>query len=191
MTPLFPIHFLKRRTWPPLGLLLLAVATAWLGWETWRTAEESRLLAAEKAGMAKLVRDASAPAKPMSAEEQQRHAQIESIARYLASPWATWLAVLEENANGKAIVRRLEQDAANESLKITGRSADVGSMMAYVLALQGDARLKEVKLVSHELLRTEPGTPVQFELTAGARPLPAAADAAAVAGASAPQGSLP
>lgn len=186
MTPLFPIHFLKRRTWPPLGLLLLAAALAWLGWEAWRTAEESRLLAAEKAGMASLVRNASAPAKPMSAEEQQRHAQIESIARYLASPWATWLAVLEENANGKAIVRRLEQDAANESLKISGRSADVASMMTYVLALQGDARLKDVKLVSHELLRTEPGAPVQFELTAGARPLPVAAD-----GASTPPGSQP
>lgn len=182
MTPLFPIDFLKRRTWPPLGLLLLALALCWLGWEAWRTTEESRLLTSEKAGMSALVRNASAPAKPMSAEERQRHAQIESVARYLASPWATWLAVLEEHADGKAIVRRLEQDAANESLKVTGRSADVGSMMAYVMALQGDARLKDVKLVSHELLRTEPGSPVQFELTAGARALVGSSEAVAPSG---------
>ena len=186
MTSLFPIDFLKRRSWPPLGLLLLALALAWLGWEAWRSAEESRLLASERSGMANLVRNASAPAKTFTAEERQRHTQIESVARYLASPWSTWLAVLEENANGKAIVRRLEQDAANESLKITGRSADVGLMMAYVLALQGDARLKDVKLVNHELLRTEPGTPIQFELTAAARSLTVPAGVA-----SAPQGSQP
>jgi Tfp pilus assembly protein PilN len=177
MAALFPIDFLKRRSWPPLGLALLGLALCWLGWEAWRTAETSRLLASEKAGMSALVRNASVPAKPMSAEERQRHAQIESVARYLASPWATWLAVLEENANGKAIVRRLEQDATHESLKITGRSADVGAMMAYILALQGDARLKDVKLVSHELLRTEPGVPVQFELTAGVATPAAAASA--------------
>jgi Tfp pilus assembly protein PilN len=185
MASMFPIDFLGRRTWPPLGLLLLLLALGWLGWEAWRVTEESRMLADEKAGMTKLVRSASTPTKPMSAEERQRHTQIEAVARYLASPWATWLAALEDNADGKAIVRRLEQDATNESLKVTARSTDVGSMMAYVLALQGDSRLKDVKLVSHELLRSEPGTPVQFELVAGARPLPAA-DAA-----SAPSGSQP
>lgn len=173
------IEFLARRSWPAPGLVLLVLGLAWLGWEGWRTAEESRLLAGERAGMASLVRNASAPAKPMSAEERQRHAQIEAVARYLASPWATWLAVLEDNAKGKAIVRRLEQDATNESLKVTARAADAPAMMAYVLALQTDARLKEVKLVSHELLRTEPGTPLQFELTASARSLPAEGQAAA------------
>lgn len=165
------IEFLPRRSWPALGLLLLALSLSWLGWEGWRTAEASRLLASERADMSKLVRNASTTVKPMSADERQRHAQTEAVARYLAAPWTTWLAVLEENAKGKAIVRRLEQDALTESLKITARAADAPAMMAYVMALQADARLDEVKLVSHELLRTEPGSPLQFELTATARHL--------------------
>ncbi len=184
MSPLTPIDFIPRRNWPSLGLLVLLLALGWAGREAWQTAETSRLLASEKAGMSALVRNASKPAQTMSAEERQRHAQIESYARYLAMPWGTWLAVLEDHADGKAIVRRVEQDASAETLKVTARSADTGAMMAYVLALQADTRLQGVKLLSHELLRTEPGSPVQFELSAGA----VAAPLAAVQAASNPKG---
>lgn len=168
MSSLLHIDFVQRRKWPGPGLVVMALALGLTGWQAWQTTESSRLLASEKAGMATLVRNVKKPMRAMSPEERQRHAQLESYARYLAMPWATWLAVLEDHADGKAIVRRVEQDASSETLKVTARAADTGAMMAYVLALQADTRLQGVKLLSHELLRTEPGAPVQFELAAGA-----------------------
>lgn len=190
MKQLIPIDYLGHRAWPTWGWLALLLCALGLAWQGWGAAEESRLLQREREGTSALLRSARGNPKPMSAEERQRHAQIEAVARYLATPWQVWLGVLEDHANGQAIVRRLEQDASNESLKITARSADATAMMAYVIALQTDARLKEVRLISHEVQRGEPGTPLQFELTASAR-APGVAEAASAPDATTAGGNRP
>jgi len=188
MRSLRTLEFLARPAWPPAAVALFALAAALLAWQGWQTFDASSLLVAERAGLQGLGRGPARSAPTMSAQDRQRHAQIEALARYVASPWDQWLAAIEMHAGDRASLTQLEQDTETGTLLITARADSLEAMMHYVIALQNDPRLKDVQLQSHDMVSGDKGAPVQFRVTAMARalaaPPPASASAASGAGAS-------
>lgn len=166
MKTLQAIDFVGRKPLPPAGLACLALAGAGLLWQAYQTFTERQLQERERVGMAALFRPAKAVAVAMTPEDRRRHAQIDKLTGYIATPWDRWLTVFEDHGKDKAIVQHLELDAATDEVKLTARAASTEGMMQYVIALQSDPRLREVRLLNQEWLRTEPGAPIQFELTA-------------------------
>ena len=181
MKGLQPIELMPRTAWVrPWGVVALAVVLPWVVWSGWQVERLRADLAREREGTLALVQRLTRPPAPMSAEDRARHAQIERAAGHLAAPWDRWLSALEQHANGQAVLRHIEHDGATGALKVSARSADVVSMLRYVSALQQDPRFLEVELQRHEVQKSEPGQPVQFELVM--RTEPALSAPAATAG---------
>lgn len=167
------IDWIAGRRVPPAGVLVLLVAVALLAWQGWLAWGESQRLAAERAAVGALSR--RAPAAPaMSEADRRRHAQIDALARHLATPWDEWLSLLERRDRRDAVLQRLAQDASTGEMQITAQAPTAAAMMNYVVALERDGRLGGVLLNRHELMTDQPGAPVQFDLVARWRSVPAA-----------------
>lgn len=175
------IDWIAGRRVPPAGVLALLAAVVLLAWQGWLAWGESQRLAAERAAVGALSR--RAPAAPaMSEADRRRHAQIDTLARHLATPWDEWLTLLERRDRRDAVLQRLAQDASTGEMQITAQAPTAAAMMNYVVALERDGRLGGVLLNRHELMTDQPGAPVQFDLVARWRSVPApAAQAAQVA----------
>lgn len=159
---------------PPAGVLALVAALALLAWQGTLTWNESQRLAAERVAVGALTRRASA-APAMSDADRRRHAQIDALARHLATPWDEWLTLLERRDRRDAVLQRLSQDASNGEMQITAQAPTAAAMMNYVVALERDGRLAGVLLNRHELMTDQAGAPVQFDLVARWRSVPAPA----------------
>lgn len=171
-----PIDWIAPRRVPPLGLAACAVALGLLAWQVALAWDASRRLAAERDAVGALARRvAVAPA--MTDADRRRHAQIDALARRLAMPWDEWLALVERADRRDAVLQRLAQDATTGQMALTAQAPDAAAMMRYVVALEREPRLAGVLLNHHELMTDQSGAPVQFELVAQWRAVPAAATA--------------
>jgi hypothetical protein len=90
---------------------------------------------------------------------------VRLTSRNLAAPWADLLAALE-NAPSNVALLAVEPSAAKRSVALTAEAASLDDMIKYLQALQGDSRLANVVLVSHQVELQAPGTPVRFQLRA-------------------------
>jgi Tfp pilus assembly protein PilN len=161
------IDFIARRRWPAAGLCLAVVAAGAIAWQGGLALSESDLLQRQRTGLAALQRQASAPQRPaMTPEDIKRHAQVEAIARHLATPWERLLALFEEHAPSRVVLMKFEPDATEGRVEVTGRAPGPKALAAYIVALERDPRLSDVMLHHHEVLRTAAGTPVEFTLGA-------------------------
>ena len=61
----------------------------------------------------------------------------------------------------------VEPSASKQSIRLTAEARDAKAMLAYLGALQKDARLESVVLSSHQVQTKAPGTPVRFQILAG------------------------
>jgi Tfp pilus assembly protein PilN len=60
----------------------------------------------------------------------------------------------------------VEPSAARRSVRLSAEARDAQAMLAWLQALQRDARLAQVLLVSHQVQTQTPGTPVRFQIQA-------------------------
>jgi Tfp pilus assembly protein PilN len=157
------IDFIARRRKPVLGLCLAVLALAALGWQGTLALREADLLQSQRDGLASLQRQASGASRPtMSADDVKRHAQIDALARYLATPWPQLLALFEEHAASRVTLLKFEPDAAEGRIEVTGRAPGSKALARYLVELERDPRLSGVMLHQHEVLRAEAGAPVEF-----------------------------
>lgn len=166
------IDWIAGRAWPPAGVLALLAGIALLAWQGLLAWDEWQRLGAERSAVGALApRRAAAPA--MTEADRRRHAQIDAIARHLATPWDEWLTLLERRDRRDAVLQRLSQDASTGDMQITAQAPTAEAMMNYVVALERDGRLGGVLLNRHELMTDQAGAPVQFDLVAHWRSVPA------------------
>jgi hypothetical protein len=161
------IDFIARRRWPALGLCVAALSAAVIAWQGGQAVREAEFLQRQRVGLAALQRQGTAAQQPaMSPEDIKRHAQIEVVARYLATPWERLLALFEEHALSRVVLLRFEPNAIEGRVEVTGRAPGHQALAAYLIALERDPRLSAVMLHHHEVLSGEAGAPVEFTLGA-------------------------
>jgi hypothetical protein len=175
------IDFAARRHWPATGVVLAMLAAAVAAWQGWSVAEEVNLFQRQRRGLAALERRPGPLMPAMSAEDIKRHANIDALARYLATPWARLLALFEERAPSGVVLIRFEPDAVTGRIELTGRAPTTKALANYVIALERDPRLAGVLLHHHEALRDGANAGVEFTIGAawgGSESVPAAVPAA-------------
>ncbi len=148
--------------WGGWALLLLAAGVAaWQGL-AWR--ELGDRVAAERQSLAKLLPASTVNTTAMTPEERQRHAAMESLAAYLATPWEDLLGVFERHRASGVILRRLEPDAATGVVRLTGEAQDLAAMVSYLTELERQPALAQVTLAHHDRLKDSAG--IEFSINA-------------------------
>jgi hypothetical protein len=187
-TPPETLNFINQRRWPVPGLLLAAVLGGLAAWQGSLVYTDFERLQDQRGGLASLQRKAKQPMRPaMSPQDIQRHAQLDGLVRYLATPWEPLLTLFEDPRPAGVQLTKFRPDAATGLLELTAVVAEPAAMTAYLIALEHDARLRNVMLRRNEMLRDGgTGTSVEFTIVANwSAPVASAAAGAPAASASA------
>lgn len=83
-------------------------------------------------------------------KEQAKTEQIlETAFNQLAMPWGEVFAAVETAANGEVTLLALEGDGRHKTVRISARTVNSGSMLAYLERLKSSGRLSGLHLASH------------------------------------------
>jgi hypothetical protein len=104
---------------------------------------------------------------PLDPAEAARTRAMRQVAHHLAVPWADLLETLESAPVESVALLSVEPSVSKRSVRLTAETRNAQNMLAYLSALQRDARLNSVVLVSHQVQLQSPGTPVRFQIQAG------------------------
>jgi hypothetical protein len=147
------------------GLTLLCYAALEVG-GLWT----AHLHASAELGELEARRDHAAAGTAAPSKPDPRQLASTRVARQVASnlttPWAKLLASLGSAPTQAVALLSVEPSVAKRSVRLTAEARDLHEMLLYVGALQRDARLSSVVLVSHQVQVQAPGTPVRFQVQA-------------------------
>jgi hypothetical protein len=155
-----------RPRWVGWGLAALAVGgLAASAYASWCVERDTQAQAARLAA----TRPAQSANPTLSAADSALLVQARHIASQLNAPWDELLGVFEEHSVPGVGLLKLEPDAKAAIVRVTAQAGTADDMIAYVAALESDARLADVILVNHQIERETAGRPVRFMLLAGWR----------------------
>lgn len=156
----------------PLGLVLLGVGAllTLLGGLVWSEAWSAQRAQAHSLS-ALLGREAASEAKPAragpaTAGELARSRATLNVAHELQTPWSELLSALEAAPHSSVALLLVEPSIAKQQVRLTAEARQIDAMLDYLAALQSDARLSQVVLLSHQVQTKSPGNPVRFQLQA-------------------------
>ncbi len=169
MKRLPPLDFRAGAPRPWVGLSALGFAAvvlalgAGLSWRQHQVNEEvTARIAQRQAALSPAVR------RP-SAADRLRVSQSDRVTSELRAPWSELLATFEAQGRPEVGLLKLEPDARSGIVRVTGHAKDTAALFSYLKALEADARLRDVALVSHELDKDTPGQPLRFVMQAAWR----------------------
>lgn len=118
------------------GYAFALAAAALVAWQAVRAYEDAVRLQAHRDGLATLQRATSARVSVMTTEERTRHAQIEAVAKALATPASTLLDAIEARAPTNGItLKRIAYDARSGALELDVRASSQGARQDFVRSL--------------------------------------------------------
>jgi len=107
------------------------------------------------------------PVNTAQSETSKRQLALQKqIQQSLATPWPALLRALETSKPALIMLSEISPDLNTHTMKITGQTAQLADVLAYVAALKNQATFKNVSLLDHQLLKTESNTTVKFEIEA-------------------------
>lgn len=160
------VDFVPRRHWPAAGIAWAALAALVVAWQGWLALQDADLLQRQRAGVDALRRRSFSASPAMTPQDIRRHAQMDAVVRYLATPWDGLLGLFESHAGSRVTLVKLEPDASSGRIELAGRALSTKDVATYLMALESDPRLEGVLLHRHEIRRTEAGSPVEFRIGA-------------------------
>ncbi len=146
------------------SVVLFVAAATQVGMRIYETSQQKQVLAEIGIRSAPTVRVA-APVLRTDPAEAVRAQFVRQTSRSLMTPWADLLTALEKAPSNVALLA-VEPSAAKRSLSLTAEAANSAQMLNYIQALQGDNRLSDVILVSHQVQLQAPGAPIRFQVRA-------------------------
>lgn len=161
-----------RRQTTPLARVLLALGLAALGWfctqgaKAWNTHRLQTNALAELEVRQKGEQTAATRAPTIEPGQLAQLRLVRSAAQSLQTPWSDLLAALESAPSDSVALLSIEPSVQTRMVRLTAEARHARAMLGYVAALQKDARLSQVVLVSHQVQLQAPGTPVRFQLQA-------------------------
>jgi Tfp pilus assembly protein PilN len=165
----FRIDFLPR---PPrarrtgavvLGLgLLVAAAGAW-SVQTLRAERVAVQSEIERIAAARAPRNRGALAEAAVPPERQREIMLANrIAGGLNRPWSGLFDAVERSAVDGVVLLALQPDPVEGTLRLTGEARALTPVLDYLVVLQQQSVLAEVRLESHETQQQAAQRPVRF-----------------------------
>ena len=160
----------RRVSWA--GRALLALSLAVFGYGVFECAElwSTRAHAVSDLRELNAQRSQTDASKARNANPDPRQIAYARAAHQvenkLMTPWAGLLSSLGAAPTAAVALLAVEPSTTKHSVRLTGEARDPHEMLVYVGALQRDARLAAVVLVSHQLQVTAPGKPVRFQVQA-------------------------
>jgi Tfp pilus assembly protein PilN len=156
---------------PALAMGLVLTGGALLAVGLYQGAQLLALQAQAQAGIRDLETRRSADAAiPAPAKADARQVALlratRQVSTNLATPWSRLLTSLGSTSGKEVALLSIEPSVAKQSVRLTAEARDATQMLDYLSALQHDARLSSVVLVSHQLQVQAPGTPVRFQVQA-------------------------
>jgi hypothetical protein len=152
--------------WLGVALLALTVAVVQLSQVMVGNANLAGQLSLLQARPSPDVSRASQSVLPSKVELVQTKA-LRQVTQKLTTPWSDLLQSLESAPNRAVALLSVEPSASRRSVRLTAEARTLPDMVAYLGALQHDARLTSVVLVSHQVQSQMPGAPVRFQIQAG------------------------
>lgn len=155
---------------PMLGLFLLMVGGALALLCLTKVADALAANASYRDTLAGLhTRSSAAPDKPQPKEnrdprEAARALVSHQVSGSLQSPWADLLDAMEARPKDDVALLAIEPSALKRTVRVTAEAATAHAMLAHLKMMQGDARLSEVTLVSHEHRTQVAGTPWRYQI---------------------------
>ena len=150
------------------GWLMATVAGACLtasALQSWHFEAETRARAARLS----TTEAARSPRSSPGSADRALLLQARNIAVQLSAPWDELLGVFEQHTPDAVGLLKLEPDAKAALVRVTAQAATADAMVAYLAALESDARLTDVILASHQVDRDTRGRPLRFTVIAGWR----------------------
>lgn len=160
------IDFNKRRGPDPLAWGILAASLLTLGSLVW-SHDHLRRETVEARSHARLAEPA-APARPLVMPEVSA-AELAAARDALLSigmPWDGVFGALEEAATRDVALLAVNPDPRKGELRVTAEARNLAAMLAYHQRLERAPALRNVALVDHEVVATDPQQPVRFNITA-------------------------
>jgi hypothetical protein len=147
------------------AFLVVAAATP-LGLALAHNMRQADLLAAIEARQAQSTLAGSRTVRPDPAQAARTRA-ARKVAQQLVTPWADLLATLESAPVQSVALLSIEPSINKNNFRLTAEARNEQDMLSYLAALQQDARLYGVLLVSHQVQVQAPGAPIRFQMQAG------------------------
>lgn len=166
-SPIYLDFARDRRHRALLGATLLGAALALgVALSVWIAALDSALETAEQR-IAAVQRRALGPRNAavvtLDAEEERK---LSSGLRQLTTPWGDLLGAAENAANPDVAVLSLQQEPAQNVLKLVGEARDTKAMLDYVQRVGEAKRIRSATLDNHKVVVDQPGRPLRFTVTA-------------------------
>jgi hypothetical protein len=158
----------RRVSWVGRGLLLAGAVLLVAGLaQGGRLLEQRAQAKSTLAGVEARQTHASAapPARKPDARQVALIRATHQVAGDLTTPWSRLLASLGSPGKDVALLS-VEPSVAKRSVRLTAEARDAAGMLDYLAALQHDARLSYVVLLSHQVQSQAPGTPIRFQVQA-------------------------
>ncbi len=156
------LEFLPAKRLPLMGVLLLLLALGWLTWQFAQlrlaTQERDKAAAASNSSISSTHNRAATPVR----EDSKALALAISTSKQLATPWSTLLQSLETATGSDVALLKIEPNALEGQLRITGEARNASAMLSYLQRVQATAALSQISLQSHQTVSEKPGTPTRF-----------------------------
>lgn len=102
------------------------------------------------------------------AEQRNRSALAAGLsaemANRLLSPWGGLFDAVEQAQGDDIALIRLEPDGERGRLRLAGEAKNMGALVKYVAALEGQGGIADVRLVTQQTKQEDPQHPVEFVL---------------------------
>ena len=160
------IDFNRRRGPEPLAWAILAASLLTLGSLVWshdhlrRETDQARARARPA--------EVAAPSRPLVMPEVS-DAELAAARDALLSiglPWDGVFGALEDAAMRDVALLAVHPDPRKGELRLTAEARNLPAMLAYHQRLETSPALRNVALVDHEVVATDPQQPVRFNITA-------------------------
>ena len=154
-----------RRPASLLGLSLFAAGTLGCGMlfnEALDVHESLEQLSEQQAQAERRVRAqraASAPAAPANPQEGRALREANLIIARLNTPWPRLLGDTAAAAGSEISLTGLNPDTQSRSVRISGVTADLAAVYAFVARMQARPGFEQVHLAQHEVARDASGAP--------------------------------
>ncbi|MHC6225776.1 PilN domain-containing protein [Pseudomonas sp. X10] len=101
-----------------------------------------------------------------SREQAERLAQMRSVSQQLKRPWEQLFGMLEALPQDDVALLTLTPDARKGQVRISAEARNLQAMLQFHQRLEQSAELRDVSLLNHEIVASQPEHPVQFNLSA-------------------------
>jgi hypothetical protein len=113
----------------------------------------------------KAAKDSSTTANGTGALSRTEISTVLATLKQLNVPWSQIFDAIESASSRDIALLSISPDIKKESIIVTAEARNVGAMLRYSKALASRAEFKAARLIDHEMVNSDNGNSIRFNLT--------------------------